>query len=177
MNDEKIWLVDEGNNRIKIVNRSDTKQGDIWRISAIWLFNNKNQVLVAQRAFGKNLHDGKWGPSAAGTVNASEEPLTNALKELEEEVGFKLNAPKLKLLKIILYKESDSTGRQAYWFAAKCNLREEEFVLQESEVATVKWISKKNLLTDIKLNPKKYVLDYKLTKKLFEEFNTKDLNL
>ena len=44
MSDEKIWLVDEDDNPIKIISRKDAKPGDIWRISTIWLFNEEGKV-------------------------------------------------------------------------------------------------------------------------------------
>jgi isopentenyl-diphosphate delta-isomerase len=160
MSDEKIWLVDEDDNPIKIISRKDAKPGDIWRISSIWLFNEKGQVLIAKRASGKSVHDGLWGPSAAGTVESGEEPMENAVREVEEETGFKLNEEDLILVQKLFYFEINGTGRQVSYFKAPCNIQEDRFTLQESEVEAVKWISKDALLADVRINPDKYLFKY-----------------
>jgi isopentenyldiphosphate isomerase len=157
MSDEKIWLVDEDDNPIKIISRKDAKPGDIWRISSIWLFNEKGQVLIAKRVSRKN---GLWGPSAEGTVESSEEPIENAVREVSEEIGFKLSEKNLIFIKKLLYSQVNRTGRLASIFKAYCDLSEDQFTLQESEVEAVKWISKDDLLADVKLNPDKYLFKY-----------------
>ena len=160
MSDEKIWLVDKDDNPIKIISRKDAKPGDIWRISGIWLFNEKGQVLIAKRASGKSMHDGLWGISAAGTIECREKPIENVVREVEEEIGFKLNEEDLIFIQKLFYFEIDRTGRHLSFFKARCNLQEDQFTLQESEVEAVKWISKDDLLADVRLNPDKYLFKY-----------------
>ena len=160
MSDEKIWLVDEDDNPIKIISRKDAKPGDIWRISGIWLFNEKGEVLIAKRAQSKSLHGGLWGSSAAGTASTDEYPELTAVRETEEEIGFKISEKDLILIDKLFYMRDNETGRQATIFKARCDLSEDQFTLQESEVEAVKWISKDDLLADVKLNPDKYLFKY-----------------
>jgi isopentenyl-diphosphate delta-isomerase len=160
MSDEKIWLVDEDDNPIKIISRKDAKPGDIWRISTIWLFNEEGKFLIAKRAQSKSLHGGLWGPSVAGTTLADEYPELTAVREIEEEIGFKLSEKDLILIDKLFYIRDSETGRQATIFKARCDLSEDQLTLQESEVEAVKWISKDDLLADVRLNPDKYLFKY-----------------
>ena len=47
------------------------------------------RVLIVERqtAFDKKYDPGKWGPSAAGTVEEGETYQSNIIKELQEEIG------------------------------------------------------------------------------------------
>jgi isopentenyldiphosphate isomerase len=128
-------------------------QADYYRISGIWLTNSKGQVLIAQRSFSKDKDPGKWTAAVNGTLEIGETYETNAYKEAAEELGLKnislKLAPKAKL-------------EQPYklfcqWFTAVCDMPEEEFVLQTSEVIQVKWIGAKDLIHDARVNPDKYV--------------------
>ena len=87
-------------------------------------------------------------------------PMENAVREVEEETGFKLNEEDLILVQKLFYFEINGTGRQVSYFKAPCNLQEDRFTLQESEVEAVKWISKDALLADVRINPDKYLFKY-----------------
>jgi len=60
---------------------------EIYRVSALWLWNSSGEVLVAQRKKSKGNDAGKWGPSVAGTVEEGESYEQNIVKEVEEEIG------------------------------------------------------------------------------------------
>ena len=157
---EKIWLVDENDNPIKLITRTsdrrNTKPGDIWRISAILVTDDRGRILIAQRHPSKHYHGGKWGPSAAGTVESHETPLENAQKELEEEVGIKLNLEDFKLINKKFYWSSGGTGRIISIFLARVD-SEPKLKLEEDEVSDAKWVDIDELKEDIKLNPDEYV--------------------
>lgn len=128
-------------------------QVDYYRISGIWLTNSQGQVIIAQRSFSKDKDPGKWTAAVNGTLEIGETYEANAYKEAEEELGLK---------DISLTLGPKAKHEQPYklfcqWFTAVCDMPEEEFVLQTSEVAQVKWIDIDELINDTRATPEKYV--------------------
>lgn len=151
------------NNLCQIVNENDEPIGvkersqidwknDIYRIGGVWLKNSKGEVLIAQRALTKDKDPGKWGPSAAGTVEEGETYESNAYKEAEEELG--LRDTELK----IGPKQRFYEPRHAFcqWFIGKCDKETDEFKLQEEEVEQVRWIDVDELKKDVEKHPNIY---------------------
>jgi len=83
----KIVIVDENDNKIGHKEYGETNPDDIYRVSALWLTNQKGEVLIARRAYNKKLDPGKWGTAASGTVDEGETYYENIVKETEEEIG------------------------------------------------------------------------------------------
>jgi len=151
--------------KIIVVNKKDEIIGtkefdaieskDIYRISALWIINSKNEVLIAQRALSKKIDPGKWGPSVAGTLDEGEAYESNIVKEAEEEIGLKLEdfkkGPKIKVI-------VESVGRQFFCqsYIAKLDKKISDFTIQKDEVEKIQWIPIKELILDIKNNPEKY---------------------
>ena len=154
MQREKVTIVDENDRILGYKWRDELTTDDRWRITSIWLVNSHGQVLIAQRDASKKNHPNMWGPSAAGTVEASETYESNAAKELEEELG--LQNTELKLLSRGVMDTSDGTKRYMSWFVTKCDWPAERFTPQPGEVQAVKWVDKDWLLEDIKANPNNY---------------------
>jgi len=150
----KIIIVDKNDNIIAYKEREVLKTEDIWRVSALWLANSKGEILMARRALNKIHNPGKWGPAAAGTVEEGETYDFNIVKETEEEIGLKniefKKGPKMKT----------STGKHIYfcqWYLAKIDKPAEEFIIQESEVAEVKWFSKEEIKKKLQENPGEFI--------------------
>ena len=147
-------IVDEQDNIIgsKPRNEIDFKN-DYFRISGLWLTNSHGQVLIAQRHLTKDKDPGLWAPAAAGTLEVGETYESNIYKAAEEEIGLSgitfAVGPKMK------FDEPRKCFCQ--WFTAVCDKREDEFVLQLSEVEQVKWIDKYDLVKDVTHTPDKYV--------------------
>lgn len=75
-----IWI-DENDNYLGEVTVSKAhREGLLHRVSAVYLTNDKNQILIQKR------DDGRLDHSAAGHVDADETYLEAATRELEEEL-------------------------------------------------------------------------------------------
>ena len=85
----KIPIVDENDNIIGYKDREHKRSEDIFRITHVWIFNKKNQFLIAKRHHSKKVSPNKWSPAVAGTVEEGESYESNARKEAEEELGLK----------------------------------------------------------------------------------------
>ena len=127
---------------------------DIYRVSSLWLTNNKGEMLIAQRALNKKNDPGTWGPAVAGTVEDGETYESNMIKEIQEELG-------LKKLRIIFGPKRfhDNNGHKFFgqMFMAQADIKIPDFEIAKDEVEQIKWIKKQDLIDDVKSHPEKYV--------------------
>ena len=83
----RIPIVNEEDEIIKIIDSTERMKGDIGRVSALWITNEKGEILLAQRSFTKKRDPGVWDPAVAGTVEEGETYEQNIIKEAEEELS------------------------------------------------------------------------------------------
>ena len=150
------------NNKIIIVNKKDKVIGyrnsdkitsnNIYRISALWVTNNKGEILLTQRSLDKKIYPGKWQCAVAGTVEEGETYQSNIYKEAYEELGIKnkefIKGPKL-------FRE----GKYTYfcqWYLAVMNWDLSKFKANEKEIINIKWINKNELKKRIKSNKSEF---------------------
>ena len=106
MSDGLITVVDEQDAPIG----SATKQ-EVWRVGLrhrtvrIIIQNDKGEILLQKRAKTKQPYPGRWDNSVAGHVDAGEDYLAAANREISEETGG-LDIP----IKEIGYYKSDKTS-------------------------------------------------------------------
>lgn len=84
----KITFVDKNDNIIGAGTGAEAREKGIYhRISRIFLFNSKDELLIQKRSDTATTLPKRWDQSAAGHVDEGEDYLTAAKRELEEEVG------------------------------------------------------------------------------------------
>ena len=160
----KIVVVNEKDDVIGFKERESLKSEEIYRVSALWITNNKGEILLARRAFSKSHDPGKWGPAVAGTIEEGETYESNIVKEAEEELGIK----NIKFSKVD--KVRGVFGEHNYfcqWYLANINKKLSEFKVRREEVAEIKWFSKQELLTEFKKNPDEFLTTMKQWIELF----------
>jgi len=54
-----IPIVDEKDKIIGYKDRKEIQKEDIYRVSALWITNSKDEILLAQRAFSKSHDPGR----------------------------------------------------------------------------------------------------------------------
>lgn len=114
--------------------------GEYHLVVHIWIVNDKNEFLIQQRAWEVEIMPGKWAITS-GSATKGEDSVTAALRELEEEMGIKVNKEDLKLM---LRKK----GRNDFvdvWLL-KSNVLVSDIVMQKEEVQAVQWIDRQKLL-------------------------------
>lgn len=159
-----IFVVDENDNFIRFKDRVDRNINDIYRVSALWIVNSKDEILIAQRKLNKIFDPGKWGPAVSGTVEEGETYLTNMIKEAEEEIGltnFDYSAGEKRFVNV------NDNKRICQFYKAVVNKDINEFVIQEDEVEAVRWISKAELLSELKNNPDNFTAGLKFGLEIF----------
>ncbi len=152
-----IPTVDEQDKLIEYKEKSQVKDSDVYRVSALWLTNSKGEVLLAKRVHTKKHDPSKWGPAVAGTVEKGETYESNIIKETEEEIG-------LTNVKFKLGAKQRIHGKHNFfdqWFLATVDMNANDFVIQKEEVEEVRWFSKKEIKAIFKKNPDFFIASAK----------------
>jgi len=155
---EKIIIVNEQDEIIGNKERGTLTEDDIYRVSALWIENDKGQVLLARRAFTKKKDPGMWGPAVAGTVDKGETYELNIIKEANEELGLQ----NIKLNKGIKDRVKHPHNHFTQWFFLKLDQPLECFTIDKKEVAEIKWFDKEELDKLIKENSPELIPSLKL---------------
>lgn len=148
----KIIIVDEEDNIIGYKDRETVTSEDIYRVSALWITNSQGEILLAKRSLTKTHNPGQWGPAVAGTVEEGEDYLVNIIKESLEEIGLKDIIPRVGP-KIRVRGKYNFFGQ---WYTLVVDKALNEFVIDEREVAEIRWISKDNLQREIQIDSSKF---------------------
>lgn len=152
--DEHIVIVDERDKPIGSKSREMILQDDIYRVSSLWLTDDKTgKCLIAQRKWTKRKDPGKWGTAVSGTVAAGETYEANVRREIAEEIGINDIALRLGPKQYI----DDGKHRLfCQWFLAQVNKDEVPIRFQEEEIEAIKWVDISTLVADVQAHPDRY---------------------
>ncbi len=93
--EEKVVIVDEDNQIIRVVPRSEMRAKRLLhRASYVIIFNSTGEILIQKRSLQKDVYPGYFDPTTGGVVVENETYEENAVRELEEELG--IENPKLE---------------------------------------------------------------------------------
>lgn len=115
------------------------KSGEYHLVVHIWIMSSTGQFLIQRRADDKKLMPGEWA-ATGGAAISGEDSFAAAKRELFEELGIKSDKQSLKKLERIKRRNS----LLDVW-AIVCDVPENELVIQRSEVAEAKWVTKEQL--------------------------------
>ena len=122
------------------------------RTAHVWIMRRSPeggvQVLLQKRSQNKDSFPGEYDTSSAGHIQAGDEPLESALRELEEELGIKGRKEDLCPVGTfeISYQE-EFHGKPfvdeeiAFVFIYLGEVEAEKLTLQEDEIDSVRWFS------------------------------------
>lgn len=137
---ELIEIVDEnGNFTGQVLDRKEAHDKNLLHNEiAVFVLNDKNQVLLQKRSANKRFNPNKWA-LCAGHVEAYESLEDAAIREIKEEIGLDISKEDLHeyLKKEITLRESNS--KITYFYYIKTNKKEDEFIIQTDELSEVKW--------------------------------------
>ncbi len=129
------------------------KEGLMYSVSHLWIYNFKGEILLQHRCKEKKLYPNKWDISVAGAVDSGETPLLAAIREAKEEIGLVIDENELK--EVFTFNENYSyngmrINELAHVFFLEYNGPIDNLNLQKEEVDEVKFFSKKELELIIK---------------------------
>lgn len=150
---EKIVIVDENDKVIGYKERNSAKLENIYRVSALWIANSREEILLAQRSLNKDKHPGRWGPAVAGTVEEGEDYDDNIVKETEEEIGL----AGIKPIKASKLRVRGEYNFFVQWYFLREDRAASEFKIDSKEVKRVEWFAKDGLLSRVRADPKRFI--------------------
>jgi len=136
-------------------NKADIHLGGHWHKAAwIWIYNSKGEVLLQKRAKNKDAYPELWDISAAGHVDAGEEPIGAAVRELEEELGVKAEPADFKFIESRIscffnpangWQNNEFVSVYLYKYDGKIN----DLNLPKDEVECVRFVSLEKLKKEL----------------------------
>ena len=132
------------------VSRSEAHEKGIpHRTAHIWIVRKNSesyQVLLQKRSAEKDSFPGMYDTSSAGHIQAGDDPLESALRELQEELGIKADEKDLSYAgRFHIKYEMEFHGKMfrddevAFVYVYEKPVEIEDLVLQKEEVEEVRW--------------------------------------
>jgi len=166
--EENVILVSKAGKRIGIAGKLNAhREGLLHRAFSIFLFNEKGEMLLQRRAVTKYHFAGKWSNACCSHPRPGEKTSAAAKRRLKEELGIKCSLKK-------------SRNTVYHFFDQKSGLTEHEFdyifigkfsgeiLFNRKEVDAVRWVSQRDLKSELKSNPEKFTPWFK---KILAELN------
>ena len=164
--EEQVILVNENDEKIGLMPKMEAhEKGVLHRAFSVFIFNESNQLLLQQRAFGKYHSPGLWTNTCCSHQRDGETSLEAGKRRLQEEMGFTTT---LRETTSFIYKAPFDNGLTEHeldhiLIGNFSGLPE----INEDEVASWKWMSLEAVKADIALHPEQYTAWFKI---IFEKF-------
>lgn len=142
------------------------KQGILHRAFSVFVFNNKDELLIQKRSKHKRLWPLFWTNTCCSHPLKGEEIKESAGKRLKEELGFSCPLEFLfKLFYQAQYKDKGAENEITYVFKG---IYQGKVFPNKKEVALFHWLSFKKLKKEIKEKPESFTPWFK---KIFKRFD------
>ncbi|MBF8151094.1 isopentenyl-diphosphate Delta-isomerase [Winogradskyella sp. F6397] len=169
MREEQVILVDENDNKIGLMPKMEAhEKALLHRAFSVFVFNDKNELMLQQRALHKYHTPGLWTNTCCSHQRDGESNLEAGKRRLQEEMGFVTD---LEEKTSFVYKAPFDNGLTEHeydhimvgYYNAAPNINPDE-------VASWKWMSLEAVKTDIAENPQIYTAWFKIIFEKFYEF-------
>ncbi|MDB5255244.1 MAG: hydrolase [Candidatus Nomurabacteria bacterium] len=124
--------------------RSEFHKNKLWgRSTNIFVLNTEGQILCHHRPMDKEYFPGAWSTHFGGHIVEGESYKIGALKEIEEEIGIKINAHQL-----VPWRTSKKSIARLWVrdFITVLDRDISTIKFQESEITEIKWFTPQEIL-------------------------------
>lgn len=155
---EILDVVDSGDRVVGQASRDEIHaRALLHRSCHMILFNTKGQVFLQKRSLYKDNEPGLWDSSAAGHVDAGEDYLVCAVRELREELGLDVPSGDLKFC-----FKLPATADTGWEFASVYTLiSDNELLLAPAEIDEGLWLTPAELDHWINTEPMQITLAFR----------------
>ena len=179
---EYIDVLDKNGNKTGEVKeiKEIYQDGNFHRTIHVWIINDNNEILVQKRSPKKETFAGLWAISVAGHVDAGENSIKTAIRELKEEVNLDVDPSELEYLFTVKrtqpYQDHNLKVFDDVYLLHR-NIDCNKTKLQVEELTDIKYVYYEYLKDIFKSGDKDYV-PYSLEhKKLFDILEDRNLEI
>ena len=170
MNDqeEKVILVDTSDNFLGLMPKLEAhEKGVLHRAFSIFIFNDKQELLLQQRALGKYHSPGLWTNTCCSHPRSQETVLQAATRRLQEEMGF---TTALTQKGSFIYKADFPNGLIEHEYDhIVTGIYNQAPVINPHEVHDWKWVSLADLEKNMQQYPQQYTPWFRI---IFEKYQS-----
>ncbi len=170
---ERLDIVDEyGNPTGETVERTHAHANGVrHRTAHIWIarkVRDKWQVLLQKRAMTKDSFPGRYDTSSAGHIQAGDEPLESAIRELAEELGIAASPKQLEFAgtfriqyETTFFNKAFIDDEVAFVYLYLDIVDINEITVQEEELECVEWFDLEETYQECLVDNPKYCVPVK----------------
>jgi isopentenyl-diphosphate delta-isomerase len=166
MSEERVILVNENDEPIGLMPKMEAhEKALLHRAFSVFIFNDKNELMLQQRALDKYHSPGLWTNTCCSHQREGESNIQAGIRRLQEEMGFVVD---LQESISFIYKAPFDNGLTEHEFdhimIGKFNGIPN---INPNEVADWKWMSLEAVKDDMVLHPELYTEWFKI---IFDKF-------
>ncbi|MDX1277833.1 isopentenyl-diphosphate Delta-isomerase [Oceanihabitans sediminis] len=166
MMEEQVILVNERNEQIGLMPKLEAhEKALLHRAFSVFVFNDKNELMLQQRALGKYHSPGLWTNTCCSHQREGETNIQAGKRRLQEEMGF---VTELEDSISFIYKAPFDNGLTEHEYdhvlLGKYN---QEPKINPDEVAAWKWMPLEEVKKDMEMQPEHYTAWFKI---IFDKF-------
>lgn len=154
--DEALILVDAEDREIGFLDKAAAHDGDgvLHRAFSLFIFNQRGELLLQQRAADKRLWPGFWANTCCSHPRRGEHIQDAIHRRLQEELGMDCELEFLfKFQYQARYGDAGSEHELCHVFAGRSD---EQPQVNEAEIAAVRWISPAALDAEMEQSPEQF---------------------
>lgn len=158
---EQVILVDQQDNPIGLMEKIEAhEKALLHRAFSVFVFNNKNELMLQQRAAEKYHSPLLWTNTCCSHQRDGESNIEAGKRRLQEEMGFSCE---LEEVFSFIYKAPFDNGLTEHEYDHVMIGRfNDEPIVNPEEVASYKWMPLEEVKNDIDNHPEKYTAWFKI---------------
>jgi isopentenyl-diphosphate Delta-isomerase len=159
--EEFVILVDEHDNELGLMEKMEAhRKGVLHRAFSVFVFNDKGQFLLQQRAFSKYHSGGLWTNTCCSHPRKGESVLEAAHRRLNEEMGF--SCALKEQFSFIYNRKLDNELTEHELDHVVFGTFNDAPILNPDEVADYTYIDKDTLIKEVQEHPEQYTEWFKI---------------
>lgn len=166
MNEELVILVDETDKQIGLMPKLEAHQKAVLhRAFSVFVFNDKNELMLQQRALDKYHSPGLWTNTCCSHQRNGESNIQAGKRRLFEEMGFVTD---LKESISFIYKAPFDNGLTEHEYDhVMIGYYNDKPNINKDEVADWKWMALEDVKKDLNKHPENYTIWFSI---IFDKF-------
>ncbi len=173
MQEEHVILVNEKDEKIGLMPKMEAhKKAVLHRAFSVFIFNNKDELMLQQRALDKYHSPGLWTNTCCSHQRDGESNIEAGTRRLREEMGF---VTSLKEVGAFIYKAPFDNGLTEHEYDhIMVGHYNDEPIVNPDEVASFRWMKLDDVKVDIACHAEEYTEWFKIIfEKFYENINIK----